>query len=408
MQSAGFKNGVASPCVFYNADRDLRAVVHGDDFTILGWESELNWFRSRIQERFEVKMRGRLGGGEGDVKSIRILNRIVTWKNDCVEYEPDQRHAEIIIKQMGLQNGKAVSTPGIKVTGKPNPELDALLEDKEASMYRGLAARANYLSQDRSDIKFAVKEICRRMSNPRVKDLQALKRLARYLVGCPRMVIEFRAQSMPKFIDTWCDSDWAGCPDTRKSTSGGIIMWGDHPIKAWSTTQNVVALSSGEAEYYSLVKAGSQSIGLRSMLIDFGMKGKVKLRTDASAAQGISARRGLGQVKHIEVNMLWLQDKVNNGEMLVEKTAGKKNISDTLTKHMEVESLNVHRIGAKIKAFAGRHELAPIVEESINEDVFRNTINAIIQQLHHSTMRSGIQRYGPRGGHEPGFTKPTT
>jgi len=372
MLSAGFSYGAASPCVFYNKDRDLRAVVHGDDFTVLGWESELNWFKDRIQERFEVKHRGRLGGDEGDVKSIRILNRIVTWKPDMIIYEPDQRHAEIIIRQMGLQNANSVSTPGVKVSGKPNAELDKPLNKNEASMYRGLAARANYLSQDRSDIKFAVKEISRRMSNPRVKDLQALKRLARYLIGCPRMVCEYRAQSMPKIIETWCDSDWAGCPDTRKSTSGGITLWGQHPIKAWSTTQNVIALSSGEAEYYALVKAGSQSIGIRSMLKDFGMKGRIKLITDASAAQGIAARRGLGQVKHIEVNMLWLQDKVNRNEIAIEKTGGKDNISDTLTKYMEASSLRVHIVGARIRSISGRHEIAPEVEDSINENVFQD------------------------------------
>ena len=161
------------------------------------------------------------------------------------------------------------------------------------------------------------------------------------------MVCEYRAQNMPKIIETWCDSDWAGCPDTRKSTSGGITLWGQHPIKAWSTTQSVIALSSGEAEYYALVKAGSQSIGIRSMLKDFGMKGRIKLITDASAAQGIAARRGLGQVKHVEVNMLWLQDKVNKNEIAIEKTGGKENIADTLTKFMEVSSLRVHIIGAR-------------------------------------------------------------
>ena len=76
------KRGKASPCVFLNKERKLRAVVHGDDFTVLGGEHQLDWFRRMINERYEVKFRGRIGPGEEDEESIRILNRVVTWTND--------------------------------------------------------------------------------------------------------------------------------------------------------------------------------------------------------------------------------------------------------------------------------------------------------------------------------------
>ena len=79
--------------MFKHKDRDLRVLVHGDDFTVLGWESDLDWFRDKIASRFDVKFRGRMGKGE-DTQSIRILNRIVTWYPDRVEYEADQRHAK--------------------------------------------------------------------------------------------------------------------------------------------------------------------------------------------------------------------------------------------------------------------------------------------------------------------------
>ena len=76
----------------------MRVVIHGDDFTILGNEVELDWFRDSIQSRFEVKVRGRLGPEDNDDKSIRVLNRVITWKKDGLHNEADQRHAEIIIK----------------------------------------------------------------------------------------------------------------------------------------------------------------------------------------------------------------------------------------------------------------------------------------------------------------------
>ena len=115
MEEIGFKRGRATPCAFYMAERNLRVVVHGDDFTVLGQEADLDWFRRNISEKYEVKFRGRIGLGSGDDKSIRILNRVVTWTEEGIEYEADQRHAEIIIKGLGMQaESKGVATPGNK------------------------------------------------------------------------------------------------------------------------------------------------------------------------------------------------------------------------------------------------------------------------------------------------------
>ena len=124
----------------------------------------------------------------------------------------------------------------------------------EATKYRALAARAMFLAQDRTDIGFAVKELSRKMSKPRGMDTKDLKSLGRYLIGRGRMVLEFRRQGRNSIVDVWSDTDYAGCPETRQSTSGGSVMLGSHMIKGWSTAQAVIALSSGEAEYDGLVR----------------------------------------------------------------------------------------------------------------------------------------------------------
>ena len=144
-------------------------------------EEDLDWFRRQIGKVFEVKFRGRIGPDVEDEKHIRILNRVVQWTDEGLEYEADQRHAEIIVNKLGLEmNSKGVSTPGCKRECDPSEENE--LDTKDATTYRALVARGNYLSQDRSDIQFAVKELCRSMSNPTEGDWTALKRLGRYLV----------------------------------------------------------------------------------------------------------------------------------------------------------------------------------------------------------------------------------
>ena len=139
-------------------------------------------------------------------------------------------------------------------------------------------------------------------------------------------------------------------------------MWGNHLIKSWSTTQSVVALSSGEAEYYGMVKGASIAIGLQSVLKDFQITCGIEVKSDASAAIGIANRRGLGKVRHIELCQLWLQDKVRKGDIKVTKVGSHENLADTLTKFVGKESIDIHMNGTFQKLREGRHELAPKVE----------------------------------------------
>ena len=83
------------------------------------------------------------------------------------------------------------------------------------------------------------------------------------------MVHTYRWQDEPSSLTVYSDSDCAGCRGSRKSTSGACFFHGDHLIKAYSKTQAYIALSSAEAEYYSLVKAASQGLGFKAMAEEY-------------------------------------------------------------------------------------------------------------------------------------------
>ena len=83
--------GKSTPCAFRHKRRDLATVAHGDDFTALGDEDELSWLIAILSERYEVVVKAILGPEEKDDKSVRVLNRIITWTaEDSIELEPDQ------------------------------------------------------------------------------------------------------------------------------------------------------------------------------------------------------------------------------------------------------------------------------------------------------------------------------
>ena len=187
LQSMGFIRGKSLPCTFFCKELDARIAVHGDDFTILATESVIKLIARNMEKRYKIKLRGILGPDRHDFKEIVILNRLLRRTNDGLEYEPDPRHVELMTSQLGLQDAKAVTTPGVKASNKDSNEDDPL-DDTMKSKFRALVARTNYLSQDRGDIQFSVKELSRKMSSPTSGDWIALKRLGRYLLGRPRVV----------------------------------------------------------------------------------------------------------------------------------------------------------------------------------------------------------------------------
>ena len=132
----------------------------------------------------------RLGPAAEDAKESVILNRIIRWTDKGLELEADPRQCERLVEECGLAGANTTATPGTK------PGTEQILSDKDldpklCTPFRGAAARANYLCADRIDCQFAARETCRLMSKPTDLAWNALKRLARFLVGLPRLVYTF-------------------------------------------------------------------------------------------------------------------------------------------------------------------------------------------------------------------------
>ena len=88
MVEMGFVRGLSSPVCFHHPEKQLMAVVHGDDFTLLGTKANLDWADRGLAKSFELKLRGRLCSRAGCAKEMRILNRIARLRKDAVGYEP--------------------------------------------------------------------------------------------------------------------------------------------------------------------------------------------------------------------------------------------------------------------------------------------------------------------------------
>jgi hypothetical protein len=144
-------------------------------------------------------------------------------------------------------------------------------------------------------------------------------------MGEPRLVWRYGWQDPTKSIDVYADANWAGCTRTRKSSSGGCTLIGQHCVKAGSKTQAIIAKSSAEAELYGVVKASCEALGTLTLMEELGSESTARVHVDASAAKGIIERRGLDKVRHIDVNVLWLQEQEIRGRVPLRKVDGTRN-----------------------------------------------------------------------------------
>ena len=376
MTVMGYSVGVFSPCLYHHPKTGVQVFRHGDDFVVLGTRQQQKGFLAELGRTLIVKHLATLGPNPalGDSKEVRILNRIVRWVkppygagNERLEYEADPRHAELIVHQLGLSaSSRGVSTPGEK--SKPGADFSTKVSKEDHALYRSATMRLCYLALDRPDLQYPAKELARWMQAPTLGDLEALKRVARYLVSHGRLVQQFvRQVAEPTSIIVYTDSDHAGCLCTRKSTSSTKLLYGSHLLRSTSSTQGIISLSTGESEFYSLVKGTAAGLGAVSMLKDLGVdltenakrdRPVVEVRMDASAGRGVALRRGAGRIRHIATPTLWVQKLTQDGKIKVTKVPGATNPADLGTKHLSFEVIN--RCLEKCSCFfrSGRSDLA--------------------------------------------------
>ena len=333
--------------------------MHGDDYVSCSTPEALSWMKANLESKYQVKTQW-LGPNKEHSQEIKGLNRVISWHgHKGIAYEADPRHVEFVIDHLNLKEAKTAMTPGTKEEGRTKEEHEDVLSDKEATKYRAVIARCNYLSPDRPDIAYAVKELARAMANPTLGDMIRLKRLGRYLKGKPRLQQWYNWQPNQRTLITYSDADWAGCKKTRKSTTGGCMMIGAHSIKSWSRTQSLIALSSGESELYASLKAAAETLGVLSMAKDFNWRLRGEVWGDASAALGIIHRKGLGKTRHIQTGLLWIQQTAAEQRLKFHKVLGTRNPADLFTKYLDEATNNLHTGTMGYQFTGGRAAEAP-------------------------------------------------
>ena len=200
-------------------------------------------------------------------------------------------------------------------------------------------------SWTRIDIAFAVSELSRFVANPGKVHLEAAKRVFRYLKKTMHLGLVYQSPktSLPNLPDVppntlwgYVDSDWAGCPDSRKSTSAYVFMLNGAAISWRSKRQTTVALSTAEAEFISASAMVQEVIYLRKFLDNLGFPQTsptpVFADNETCIAWSEGSVGGSERAKHVDLRMHFVHDAVAAQHLKLHKVASNLNAADLLTK----------------------------------------------------------------------------
>ncbi|KAI5354098.1 hypothetical protein L3X38_006993 [Prunus dulcis] len=242
-----------------------------------------------------------------------------------------KKYAMKVIEKFGLKDCKSVVTPLVASERLCKEDGSEAANENE---YRQIVGSLLYLTATRPDIMFASSLLARFMHNPTRKHMGTAKRVLRYIQGTLDFGIEFIKGKSATLIG-YCDSDWAGSEDDRRSTSGYAFTLGSGMFSWASIEQNTVALSTAEAEYVSAAEATSQAKWLRFVLEDFGeeqVEGTPILCDNTSAIAMAKNPVFHQKTRHISRKFHFIREAMQAKEIELIYCKTEDQIADILTK----------------------------------------------------------------------------
>jgi hypothetical protein len=194
-----------------------------------------------------------------DLGDLHYFLGIAVMRSSDGLFLSQRQYAADILQRAGMSECHSSATP-VDTHAKLSASDGDLLPD--GTEYQSLAGGLQYLTLTRPDISYAVQQICLHMHAPRTSHLALVKRVLRYVRGTMDFGLHLCASSSTS-LTAYSDADWAGCPDSRRSTSGYCVYYGDSLISWSSKRQTTVSRSSAEAEYRAIAHAVAECCWLR-------------------------------------------------------------------------------------------------------------------------------------------------
>jgi hypothetical protein len=322
------------------ADHTLFTIKTGSDFTallvyvddiILAGTSivEIDRIKSILDTHFKIKDLGVLKYFLGLEVAQSREGITISQRKYCLD----------LLKDSGLLGSKPASTP-------LDPAVKLHNDDSKPyaniSQYRRLIGKLLYLTNTRPDICFATQQLSQFLSEPTINHYNAACRVIRYLKHNPGRGLLFPRSSDLQILG-FTDADWAGCLDTRKSTTGYCFFIGSSLVSWKAKKQTTVSRSSSEAEYRALSSATCELIWLLYLVNDLKIQCSKPpvIYCDSQSALHIASNPVFHErTKHLEIDCDLVREKLQQGLLRLLPISTEDQLADCLTKPLGATKFN--------------------------------------------------------------------
>ncbi|CAL1391452.1 unnamed protein product [Linum trigynum] len=290
-------------------------IITGDDVAVI----------SQIKENLSVRFRMK------ELGELRHFLGLEVERTKEGLFLCQHKYAKDLLEKYGMLECKPVTTP-VEISAKLCSTEGKDLEDR--TIYRQLVGSLIYLTLTRPDISYAVGLVSRFMESPKKPHLEAAKRILRYVKGTVNHGIFYKRGGTGELVG-YCDADYAGDLDTRKSTTGYVFSIGSGPVSWCSKKQSTVALSTTEAEYKASAMAAQECVWLVQLLQNLGQQVNysVPIYCDNQSAMRLVENSVFhARTKHVEVQYHFIREKVLQGFVSMKYVNTEDQVADIFTK----------------------------------------------------------------------------
>ena len=337
MKSQKFRRSDIDHCLYMKKDVNgdlLTLILYVDDMLIAGKShKEIDALKARLHETFDMK-------DLGDANHILGM-RIIRDRKKHVLYLSLKEYIGKVLQRFHMEGAKSISTPlppYVKLSALDSPQTKVERTEMVKIPYASACGGLMYaMVATRPDIAFAVGVISRYMANPGKQHWEAVKGVMRYLKGTQDLCICFGRQDAK--VHGYVDSDYAGHPDNRKSTTGYVFTFMGGAVSWISRMQRCTALSTTEAEYVAASEACKEALWLSRLVADLGCTKHIPLLHCDNQSAIQLARNPVfhSKTKHIDVKYHFIREVIEDKLVQLVKIHTDDNPTDLLTKSLRSE-----------------------------------------------------------------------
>lgn len=355
MKRLGWEISKYDPCLFIHKKDNMFLVLYVDDMIIFAPKQEMiERFKQEIFQVFNMTNDGECSFFLGTHIEKGQSGIVLHQKNLILQ----------TLKRYGLEDLPPVKTPMTKIpdanTGdKPSKEFIHEYISKVGSLIHPAQIT-------RPDIAHATSVVGRFNANPNQEHLDAVHRIFAYLKGTPDRGIYYNPEEELK-LEMFVDSDWGGCPDTHRSTTGWVCTLGRKPISWSSQRQKTVALSTTEAEYVAATEAAKEAVWLKGLINELGTQFRIEsipLYIDNNSAMKLTRNAEFhARTKHIGIKYHFIRELVEDNTVIPIRVDTADNIADIFTKPLGRPTFEKHlsNLGMMQETGGARLKLASMV-----------------------------------------------